>query len=116
MVGGDPRLGMLRTVLSQSAFVRLDDRVNVQTGVTGDLWVDWQLPAPNLLDTDFDDETNLLAYELPERFLLPLAARGAALLVAEENPAQAGVLRGLAQSRLVSDAKRITRPWWRGRP
>ena len=117
IAGGNPLTNNAVTKLERSNFVRLDDRVNVLNAVAGDLYVDWQTPCPDLLDNEdlgIADDDELGEYELPVRFKLPLAARGAALLIAEEDPAQAGVLRGLAEANLLRQAARITRPWWRG--
>ena len=121
--GGNPLTTNAVQVLPRENWTRLEDRVNVRA-TSGSLYVDWQTPAPDLLDDDaiiaaVDDPaatTIALAlplYELPARFKLPLAARGAALLIAEENPAQAGVLRGLAEANLARQAARLKRPWWR---
>ena len=114
--GGDPRTATGITRLPADEYGRLDGRVHVLSSVTGGLWVDWQLPAPDLLDNTalgIANDAALAAYEIPARFKLPLAARGAALLLSEEDPAQAGVLRGLAEQNLLRQTARIQKPWWR---
>jgi hypothetical protein len=116
IMGGNPMLTNLVTVLPRENWSRLDDRVNVRS-LSGTLYVDWQTPAPDLLDNTalgIANDAALQAYELPARFKLPLAARGAAMLLAEEDPAQAGVLRGLAEMNMARQVARISRPWWRG--
>lgn len=116
VLGGNPLLTNIATVLPRENWTRLEDRVNVRS-LSGSLYVDWQTPAPDLLDNDdldIEDDAALLTYEIPARFKLALAARGAALLISEEDPAQAGVLRGLAEMNLARQVARITRPWWRG--
>lgn len=115
IMGGNPLLMNTVTVLPRENWSRLDDRVNVRT-LSGSLYVDWQTPAPDLLDNTalgIANDAALQAYEIPARFKLPLAARGAALLLAEEDPAQAGVLRGLAENNLARQVARISKPWWR---
>ncbi len=114
ITGGNPLTTSQVTVLPREQYTRLDDRVNVLgPTITGGIYVDWQTPAPDLLDSDLDVAATLAAYTLPARFKLPLAARGAALLIAEEDPLKAGALRGLAEAELNKQASRITRPWWR---
>lgn len=123
--GGNPLTTNAATVLPREQYTRLDDRVNVRA-LSGSLYVDWQTPAPDLLDDDAIIATVVVGtpsattialalplYELPARFKLPLAARGAALLIAEEDPAQAGVLRGLAENNLMRQVTRLSKPWWR---
>lgn len=107
--GGNPLTTNRVTVLPPNQYTRLNDRVNVLAD-TGDLYVDWQTPAPDLLGVASAD---LAAYELPERFRLPLAARGAALLIAEEDPQRAAALRLLADNELTKQAQRLSNPWWR---
>lgn len=121
--GADPRTSNQVTVLGRERWVDLGSRVNIlapnqNSGTTTTttapaLYVDWQTPAPNLLDTDYDTAATLNALELPERYLLPLAMRGAALLLADEDPGRAAALRGAAEAELQKQAARITRPWWR---
>lgn len=93
-------------------FTRLDDRVNVNTSLAS-VWVDWQTPAPDLMASAYDVEATLNAYTLPERFYLPLAWRGAALLLAEEDPQRAATYRNAADTELLKQAARIKPPWWR---
>lgn len=112
VVGGDPRLTTQTRTLRPDEFIRLDGRVNVTAPVTGGLYVDWQTPCPDLLDDAVvGDPIN--DYELPARFKLPLAALGAAHLIANEDPGMSGILRGVAESDLQKQASRLTRPWWR---
>lgn len=108
--GGDPRLTTQVTVLRAEQFVRLDNRVNVVTCNSGNLWAEWQTPVPDLISIATDELNDTT---LPIRFKLPLAALGAAHLSATEDPALAGLLRGVAESDLAKQAARITRPWWR---
>lgn len=110
VIGADPRTTSRVTLLARDQFTRLEDRCNVLTNVDGAVWVDWQTPAPDLLD--IDDEV-LNAYELPARFKLPLAARGAAMLVDEEDPRKAATLRTLAEREIAMQSARLARPWWR---
>lgn len=112
VVGGNPLTTNLVTVLGREQYVRLDDRVNVLNPASGTIYADWQTPCPDLLDSDLD--ATLDSYTLPKRFDLPLAFRGAALLLAEEDPVRAATLRGAADAELAKQAARITRPWWRG--
>jgi hypothetical protein len=121
--GADPRTSNQVTVLGRERYVDFGSRVNVlrpnqsngtsTTDTAPALYVDWQTPAPNLLATTYDTEATLNALELPERFLLPLAMRGAALLLADEDPGRAAAYRGTADNELIKQAARITRPWWR---
>lgn len=115
--GGNPLTTNQVTVLDRANWSRLDNRVSVLAPTTGGgLYVDWQTPPPDLLDNDDLDiasDDDLADYEIPARFKFPLAARGAALLVAEEDPAQAGVLRGMAEANLARQTARLKRPWWR---
>lgn len=115
IMGGNPLLMNTVTVLPRENWTRLDDRVNVRT-LSGSLYVDWQTPAPDLLDNAalaIANDAALQAYEIPARFKLPLAARGAALLIAEEDPQQAGTLRGLAEQNMAKQVARLSKPWWR---
>ena len=106
---GSPLLDSRCTVLEADKYTRLNDRVNVRTGQAS-VWVDWQTPAPDLTAVDSAD---LQAYTLPARFKLPLAARMAALLLAEEDPQRAAALRAVAELEINKQARRISRPWWR---
>ena len=109
--GGDPRT---TTAVSKVAgWTRLDNRVNVVTNYAS-VYVDWQTPVTNLMATTYDTEATLNALTLPQRFHLPLAARGAALLLAEEDVIRAAALRTFADVELAKQAVKITnRPWWR---
>lgn len=116
IAGGNPLSTNAVSVLGREQWTRLNGRVNVRV-VNSVLYVDWQTPAPDLLDNaalGISSDADLADYELPARFKLALAARGAALLIAEEDPAQAGVLRGLAETNLMRQVARLTQPWWRG--
>lgn len=113
IVGGDPRLTTRVEVLPASQYTRLENRVNVMVlPPSGGLWLDWQTPCPDLLD-DAVTGADPAAYELPARFKLPLAARGAALLVAEVDPQKADTLRALAAEKIQQEAQRLRKPWWR---
>lgn len=90
-------------------FVEEDDQVRCLTS-SADVWVDWQLPAPDLLSIAADQ---LAATTLPARFKLPLAFRGAAHLLAPEDPGRAGQYRAMAEVELSRQASRLQRPWWR---
>ncbi len=107
--GGDPRLTTAVRVIGKSNYTRLANRVNV-VACTSALWVDWQTPAPDLLDIEDGD---LAATRLPRRFKLALAARGAAEILQAEDPARAGVLRGMAEADLLRQVQRLDKPWWR---
>lgn len=113
ITGGDPRVTAAVTILPRDQSTRLDGRVHVLADVGGGLWVDWQTPAPDLLSEDLDDEAALNAYELPARFKLPLALKGAAELLATEDPLRAAQYRVLADTDLLKQAARLTKPWWR---
>jgi hypothetical protein len=114
VMGGDPRTMAAVTVLPRHQYARLDDRVNVMSGEEGAVWVDWQTPCPDLMASGYDTEATLLALTLPRRFYLPLAMRGAALLVSEEDPLKAAALRSGADVELAKQTQRIGgKPWWR---
>lgn len=104
-----PLTTSISKLLDSRQWTRLDERVNVRT-TRGSVWVDWQTPAPDLLAVADED---LDAYTLPARFKLMLAARGAALLISEEDPNRAAALRAVAEADLQKQARRIGRPWWR---
>jgi hypothetical protein len=110
--GGNPLTTNRVTVLPRSQYTRLEDRVNV-LAETDTVYVDWQTPAPDLLAAAYDVEATLDATPLPVRFRLPLAARGAALLLADEDPQRAAALRLLADNELTKQAQRVQVPWWR---
>jgi hypothetical protein len=119
--GADPRTSNQVTVLGRSRWVDMGSQVNVLapnqdsqlSTISSQLWVDWQTPCPNLLSATYDDATDLNALELPERFLLPLAMRGAALLLADEDPGRASAYRMTADGELLKQAARMSAPWWR---
>lgn len=99
----DPRVHLCAQRVEWSP---LNGRVNVVTCL-GSVWVESQDPVPDLLTGTTDATT------LPHRFLYPLACRGAALLVADEDISAAGALRGLASANLDRQSARIQKPWWR---
>ncbi len=80
------------------------------------VWVDWQLPCVDLLDPTLvgvNNQAALNAATLPGRFRLPLAFRGAALLLTSEDPVQAQRYLQMAEIELARQASRLTTPWWR---
>lgn len=109
--GGDPRT--TTAVNHVVSFADLGDRVNVVSN-DATVYVEYQEIPPDLLDADVVG-ADVDEYELPARFKLPLALRGAALLIADEDPAKAGALRQLAERDLNEQASRLRVPWWRGR-
>ena len=112
LIGGDPRVTTKVEKLPKDQFTRLDGRVHVQgLNPSGAIWIDWQTPCPDLLAEALTAELD--EYELPARFKLPLAMRGAALLVSEEDPIRAAALRNGADAELSKQAQRIRNPWWR---
>lgn len=113
VIGGNPLTSTLVTTIPKEQVTRLNDRVHITTDLTGSIYVDWQTPAPDLMAAALDVEATLNAYTLPARFKLPLACRGAALLVDDENPQKAGLLRATAELELTKQAARLERPWWR---
>jgi hypothetical protein len=117
LIGGNPRLTTQVEKLPRSQWTRLDNRVNViTTPPGGGIWVEWQSPAPDLLDNTalgIASDDDLADYELPARFKLPLAYRGAALLLSDEDPQKAAALRGAAEVEVQRQAQRLERPWWR---
>lgn len=120
IIGGNPLTSTLVSTIPKDQVTRLNERVHltmqpgsaVPAGASS-VYVDWQTPAPDLLDSDLDDEEDLNAYELPARFKLPLAARGAAMLLDDENPQKAGMLRATAELEISKQASRLVKPWWR---
>lgn len=113
IAGADPRITNDVTILQREQYVRLDGRVNVLADVAGGLWVDWQTPAPQLLASTYDVEATLNALTFPERFYLPLAFKGAAQLLADEDPVKANGYKVLADAELLKQAARLRIPWWR---
>ena len=92
-----------------------DGQVYVDTGLA-QIWVDYQLPVPDLLDPSLigqNNEAALMAVTLPNRFRLPLAYRGAGHLVATEDPQLSGMLTKMAEVELGRQAAKLTLPWWR---
>lgn len=76
------------------------------------VWVDWQDPCPDLLDSGTVG-SDINVYTLPERFKLPLAYLGAAFLLGPEDDARARQYQGEAELILARQAARIKVPWWR---
>lgn len=111
--GSDPRTTTtIGDRLPADKITELDGRVNVMTSQES-VWVDWQTPAPNLLDSDLDDTDDLDAYTIPERFKLVLAYRGAAHLVSLENPMLSAKYEARAETELARQRARLRIPWWR---
>jgi hypothetical protein len=80
------------------------------------VWVDYQLPCPDLLDPDLvgtAHEAALMAATLPERFRTPLACRGAAKLLAAEDPGRAKELETMAEVDVARQMALLEAPWWR---
>jgi len=89
----------------------LNNRVHVTTSLSS-VWVDWQTPTPDLLDDAVTGGT-LADYELPARFKMPLALKGAAHLVRAEDPELAARYVALADAELLKQVARLKLPWWR---
>ena len=92
-----------------------DGQVYVDTGLN-QVWVDYQLPCPDLLDPSLAGQNNeaaLMAVTLPSRFRFPLAYRGAGLLLAGEDPALSAARIKQAEVELARQASRLAQPWWR---
>lgn len=113
IIGGNPLTSTLIRTIPKEQVTRLNGRAHITTDLTGSVYVDWQTPAPDLLAAALDVEATLNAYTLPARFKLPLAARGAAMLLDDENPQKATLLRGTAELELSKQAARLEKPWWR---
>lgn len=110
LLGFDPRLNTNSTRLNDDQVTELDGRVVVNAPSSTAVFVEWQQPAPELLEVAAVD---LAAYTLPRRFKLALAFYGAAFLLVQEDPALSDRYRGLAEQDLNTQAARLTRPWWR---
>lgn len=89
-----------------------DGEVRVATSL-GTVWVESMSPVPDLLDPALDVEATLLAAELPGRFRLVLAFRGAAHLLSSEDPELANKYLTMAENELTKLAAPLTRPYWR---
>ena len=74
------------------------------------VWVDYQTPPTDLLSVA---SASLSATTLPARFRIPLAMRGAAQLLANEDPALSAKWYGMAEIELSRQASRIMPAWWR---
>lgn len=96
-----------------SRIVEGNGQVRVATSLAT-VWVDYQLPVPDLLDPALTEAT-LMASVLPSRFRLPLAFRGAAHLLATEDPLLANKYLTLAENELQQQASHpsMTKPYWR---
>lgn len=79
----------------------------------GSVWVDYQSPATDLLSTAYSAASALSAVTLPARFRVPLAMRGASMLLANEDPALSAKWGGMAEIELIRQASRIVPAWWR---
>lgn len=91
--------------------VEANGQVYVETSL-GTVFVDYQLPVPDLLDPSLTEET-LMATALPARFRLPLAFRGAAHLLASEDPVMSAKYQALAEQELARQAAKLEKPYWR---
>jgi hypothetical protein len=93
-------------------FSEIDGSVRIDESL-GTVYVDYMLPAPDLLEVESDE---LAEYEIPARFKMILAYLMAEnLLRADGDLAGAGVFHGLAEARLNSEINRLPpAPWWRG--
>lgn len=109
----DPRINTQVVRLAQDRISEGDGRVIVSKMISGSLFVDWQLPVPDLMRAALDDSTALDASTLPARFRLPLAFKGAAHLLTAEDAALAATYLQLAEQDLQRQAARIVNPWWR---
>lgn len=103
----DPRTSATYTEME---WTELDDVVFLKIAADR-VYVDYQDAVPDLLDAAVIAEGD--DYELPTIFKYPLACRGAAFLVKDEDPALAGRLANLAEADLLRQARQIKRPWWR---
>jgi len=92
-----------------------DGQVYVNTGLS-QVWVDYCLPCPDLLDPTLVGQANepvLMLITLPSRFRLTLAYRGASHLLASEDPNLSKALAAMAELELARQASRLSQPWWR---
>jgi hypothetical protein len=114
----DPRVsGNCWHRLPPDRYVDAFGQVYVKTGL-GQVWVDYQLPVPDLLDPGLIGQVNeatLMAIVLPARFRLPLAYRAAAHLIATEDPAMSSQYLKMAEMELARQtaSPQLKRPWWR---
>ncbi len=90
-------------------FVEGDGQVRLFTQI-GSVWVDYQDPVTDLLSIA---ASALSATAIPARFRNPLAMRGAAILLANEDPALSAKWNGMAEIELARQASRIVPAWWR---
>lgn len=105
---GNPQLTTIAEAVPD--FAEADGKVRVQTDQTT-LYVEYQLPAPDLLTVPANE---LDAYELPLRFKNPLAFKAAGWLLTQEDPALSEKYRQLGNAKIALDAGKIPVPWWRG--
>lgn len=111
----DPRVAQAWHRFAPHRITEGNGRVYVKTS-RETVWVDYQLPVPDLLDASLVGPTNeaaLLAVTLPERFRMALAYRGAAHLLATEDPALAGTYANAAEAELQRMASQVRKPYWR---
>lgn len=106
-ITANPQLTTVCTALEDWA--EADGIVRVQTDQTA-LFVEYLLPAPDLLDVA---AANLDAYPLPRRFKPLLAFKAAGFLLATEDPALAEKYRQLGEYRLAREMEKVPVPWWR---
>lgn len=93
-------------------WVEADDEVRLVTQQST-VYVEYQLPPTDLLDSDFDDPTDLDAVTLSRRFRLPLAWKGASHLLAVEDPALSNKYLALAEAEIDKQRGQLKLPWWR---
>jgi hypothetical protein len=109
--GGNPETA---TAVLALEWTEADGAARVLTDETS-VYVEWQLPPPDLLDADYDTAAALDALELPRRLREPLSLYGAAALIESENVVRAAQLRSRAELNLARQASALRPPWWRQR-
>lgn len=107
----DPRQTPGWSRFPSNRVVEANGQVYVSTNL-GAVFVDFELPAPDLLDPSLN-EAALMATVLPSRFRLPLAFRGAAHLLSTEDPELANKYLTMAENELARQAAKVQRPYWR---
>jgi hypothetical protein len=93
-------------------FVEGDGQVRVLSG-EATVWVDFQDPLTDLLSSAYSAASALNAVTLPARFRIPLAMRGASMLLANEDPSLSAKWMGMADMELARQSSRIVPAWWR---